>query len=91
MLSKRIQIPNIGCILIYGNQCLKKLNGINFMIWGQSRQKLFAARDRFGSNPLQSKKATFYFSSEIKVIHAEFQEFQTRKYGPYFVYGSMEI
>lgn len=55
----------------WGNDCVKKLNGIfAFAIWDSQEKELFLARDPFGVKPLyyfwDGKR--FIFSSEIKAI-----------------------
>jgi asparagine synthase (glutamine-hydrolysing) len=57
----------------WGIACLDKLNGMfSFAIWDKQEEKLFAARDRFGVKPFyyHQSEDTFYFSSEIKGLHA---------------------
>lgn len=77
----------------WGKQCLKKLNGMfAFAIWDREEEKLFAARDRFGVKPFYYHKNTgsFYFSSEIKAIHAAEIDKRPNEFvwANYFVYGS---
>lgn len=48
----------LAAFIIYGKQCLQKLNGMfSFAIWDNQDKKLFAARDRFGVKP-------FFYSKE---------------------------
>jgi asparagine synthase (glutamine-hydrolysing) len=59
----------------WGESCLQRLNGMfAFAIWDESRQELFAARDRFGEKPfyfyLDENKDLFAFGSEIKALIA---------------------
>lgn len=83
----------LAAFIIYGNQCLQKLNGMfSFAIWDNQDKKLFAARDRFGVKPFfySSKHNSFYFSSEIKAIHAAgIPKIPNDKvWASYFAYGS---
>jgi asparagine synthase (glutamine-hydrolysing) len=83
----------LAAFIIYGNQCLQKLNGMfSFAIWDSQDKKLFAARDRFGVKPFfySLKSSSFYFSSEIKAIHAAgIQKTPNEKvWASYFAYGS---
>ena len=83
----------LAAFLIYGRQCLQKLNGMfSFAIWDNQDKKLFAARDRFGVKPFYYSIAnhSFYFSSEIKAIHAAgISRIPNEKvWASYFVYGS---
>jgi asparagine synthase (glutamine-hydrolysing) len=83
----------LASFIIYGNQCLQKLNGMfSFAIWDNQDKKLFAARDRFGVKPFfySQKKDSFYFSSEIKAIHAAgISRIPSEKvWASYFAYGS---
>jgi asparagine synthase (glutamine-hydrolysing) len=55
----------------FGESCLERLNGMfSFSIWDQRKQRLFAARDRFGIKPYYWLCDTerFVFASEIKAI-----------------------
>jgi len=64
----------------WGPACLKKLNGMfAFVIWDEEKNRLFAARDRFGVKPLYYKfdAQGLAFSSEIKQITA-LQNFQAK-------------
>jgi asparagine synthase (glutamine-hydrolysing) len=83
----------LAAFIIYGNQCLQKLNGMfSFAIWDNQDKKLFAARDRFGVKPFfySQKNNSFYFSSEIKAIHAAgISRIPCDKvWASYFAYGS---
>jgi asparagine synthase (glutamine-hydrolysing) len=83
----------LAAFIIYGNQCLQKLNGMfSFAIWDTHDKKLFAARDRFGVKPFfySVKNNSFYFSSEIKAIHAAgISKIPNEKvWASYFAYGS---
>ncbi|MGG3573362.1 asparagine synthase (glutamine-hydrolyzing) [Bacillus gobiensis] len=54
-------------------ECLQHLNGIfSFAIWDESRECLFAARDRLGVKPFfyTESGSSFLFGSEIKAILA---------------------
>ncbi len=56
-----------------GERCLDKLRGMfAFAIWDRRRQRLFAARDRFGQKPLfyAISGDRFLFASEIKGLLA---------------------
>jgi asparagine synthase (glutamine-hydrolysing) len=83
----------LAAFLIYGNQCLQKLNGMfAFAIWDNQEKRLFAARDRFGVKPFyySIKNNSFYFSSEIKALHASGipKEASEKVWASYFAYGS---
>lgn len=83
----------LAAFIIYGNQCLQKLNGMfSFAIWDNQDKKLFAARDRFGVKPFfySFKNNSFYFSSEIKALHAAgISRIPNEKvWASYFAYGS---
>lgn len=83
----------LAAFLIYGKQCLQKLNGMfSFAIWDIQDKKLFAARDRFGVKPFfySRQNNSFYFSSEIKAIHAAgiSKTPNEKVWASYFVYGS---
>jgi asparagine synthase (glutamine-hydrolysing) len=58
----------------WGEKCLDHLFGMfSLLIWDSRRQRLFAARDRFGIKPLYyhlSSKGTLFVASEIKALHA---------------------
>lgn len=83
----------LATFLVYGYQCLQKLNGMfSFAIWDNQDKKLFAARDRFGVKPFfySQKNNSFSFSSEIKAIHAAgISKIPNEKvWASYFAYGS---
>nr|WP_315233707.1 asparagine synthase (glutamine-hydrolyzing) [uncultured Flavobacterium sp.] len=83
----------LAAFIIYGHGCLQKLNGMfSFAIWDNQDKKLFAARDRFGVKPFfySFKNNSFYFSSEIKAIHAAgiSRIPNERVWASYFAYGS---
>lgn len=56
----------------WGERCPEKLRGMfAFAIWDETKQTLFAARDRLGIKPLYygwDKNNTFLFGSELKAI-----------------------
>lgn len=55
----------------YGDECVKHLRGMfTFAIWDRKRQRLLAARDRFGKKPLNYywDGQKLIFGSEIKSI-----------------------
>jgi len=55
----------------YGPDCVSRLDGMfAFVLWDQSRERLFAARDRLGKKPLYYTSAggRFLFASEIKAL-----------------------
>src|SRR6266487_2299022 len=55
----------------YGDECVKHLRGMfTFAIWDRKRQRLLAARDRFGKKPLNYywDGQRLIFGSEIKSI-----------------------
>lgn len=57
----------------WGEDCLNKLNGMfSFAVWDKTKQKLFAARDRFGVKPFYYfwDQENFYFASEVNTIFA---------------------
>lgn len=57
----------------FGPDCVQQLNGMfAFAIWDQSKQTLFAARDRFGIKPFYYWTASdrFVFASEVKAFRA---------------------
>lgn len=83
----------LAAFIIYGKQCLQKLNGMfAFAIWDSQEKKLFAARDRFGVKPLyfSINNNTLFFSSEIKALHATgIPKIPNEKvWASYFAYGS---
>jgi asparagine synthase (glutamine-hydrolysing) len=57
----------------WGEQCLERFNGMFALaIWDDRRQRLFAARDRFGEKPFhytwEERRGFFAFASEIKAL-----------------------
>jgi asparagine synthase (glutamine-hydrolysing) len=83
----------LAAYLVYGAACLQKCNGMfSFAIWDNQDKKLFAARDRFGVKPFYYGlfNNTFYFSSEIKALHAGGipKEPNENVWASYFAYGS---
>lgn len=58
----------------HGDKMIDRLPGMfAFALWDESKQSLFAARDRFGEKPLfyaQGENGEFIFASEIKAILA---------------------
>lgn len=57
----------------FGTQCLQHLRGeFAFILWDESKQLLFAARDRFGIKPLFYALVgnTLYLASEAKALFA---------------------
>ncbi|SHG30661.1 asparagine synthase (glutamine-hydrolysing) [Flavobacterium fluvii] len=83
----------LAAFIIYGTSCLAKFNGMfAFAIWDNQEKKLFAARDRFGVKPFYYSlfNNTFYFSSEIKALHATGipKEPNEKVWASYFAYGS---
>ncbi len=56
-----------------GMQCLHRLRGeFAFVLWDETNQTLFAARDRFGIKPLfyALHRETLYLASEVKALFA---------------------
>jgi asparagine synthase (glutamine-hydrolysing) len=83
----------LAAFIVYGKSFLEKLNGMfSFAIWDNQEKKLFAARDRFGVKPFYYSLLhnTFYFSSEIKALHAAGipKEANEKVWASYFAYGS---
>jgi asparagine synthase (glutamine-hydrolysing) len=83
----------LAAFIVYGKGCLEKLNGMfAFAIWDNQEKKLFAARDRFGLKPFCYSlfNNTFYFSSEIKALHAAGipKVADEKVWASYFAYGS---
>jgi asparagine synthase (glutamine-hydrolysing) len=82
----------LAAFIIYGKNCLEKLNGMfAFAIWDSREKKIFAARDRFGVKPFYYSecRSKLIFASEIKAIRS------IRSSGPnakvwsnYFCFGS---
>jgi len=79
----------------YGDECVKHLRGMfTFALWDRKRQRLLAARDRFGKKPLNYywDGQQLIFGSEIKSIleagipreinHQALDEYLTYRYVP---------
>lgn len=83
----------LAAFIVYGKSCLEKFNGMfAFAIWDNQEKKLFAARDRFGVKPFYYSlfNDTFYFSSEIKGLHAAGipKVANEKVWASYFAFGS---
>tara|TARA_S200000501_G_scaffold166986_1_gene157347 strand:- start:3428 stop:5131 length:1704 start_codon:yes stop_codon:yes gene_type:complete len=83
----------LAAFIYWGKDCLKHLNGMfSFAIYDTKSRSLFAARDRFGVKPFFYHKSndSFYFSSEIKAIHAAGIKKKPHEeiWASYFAYGS---
>lgn len=83
----------LAAFITYGKSCLEKFNGMfAFAIWDNQEKTIFAARDRFGVKPFYYSlyNDTFYFSSEIKTLHAAgIAKIPNEKvWASYFSYGS---
>ena len=83
----------LAAFIVYGKSCLEKCNGMfAFAIWDNQEKKLFAARDRFGVKPFYYSlfNNDFYFSSEIKALHAAGipKGANEKVWASYFAYGS---
>ncbi|SHN09675.1 asparagine synthase (glutamine-hydrolyzing) [Polaribacter sp. KT 15] len=83
----------LAAYIKWGKKCLHKLNGMfSFAIWDKEKKHLFAARDRFGVKPFYyyREKEKFYFSSEIKALHASGVKKTPNKkvWASYLTYGS---
>ncbi|MCV9931243.1 asparagine synthase (glutamine-hydrolyzing) [Flavobacterium sp. LS1R47] len=83
----------LAAYIVYGAKCLQKFNGMfAFAIWDNQEKKLFAARDRFGVKPFYYSLSNnvFYFSSEIKALHAAgiIKEPNEKVWASYFAFGS---
>ena len=79
----------------WGEDCLDYFTGMfAFAIWDEDNQKLFCARDRFGVKPFYyaNQNGNFYFSSEIKALHAAGlkKSFNESIWASYFGYGLYE-
>jgi asparagine synthase (glutamine-hydrolysing) len=76
----------------YGDECVKHLRGMfTFALWDRKRQRLLAARDRFGKKPLNYywDGQRLIFGSEIKsILEAGIpREVNTLALDEYLVYG----
>ena len=69
----------INAYLEYGENCIKKFNGMfSFSLWDDNKKIFFAARDRIGIKPYYyySSSNIFVFASEIKslLLHPEIKK-----------------
>ncbi len=58
----------------WGDDCVRRFEGMfAFALWDERRQRLFAARDRFGIKPFyyHANAERFLFASEIKALLAD--------------------
>lgn len=83
----------LAAYLFWGHEALEKLNGMfSFVIWDAQKEKLFAARDRFGVKPFYYaiSENQLYFASEIKTLFAAgIPKIKNQKvWANYFVYGT---
>ena len=63
----------LAAYMLWGSKCLDKLIGMfSFVIWDDTEEILFAARDRFGVKPLyyNFSNSTITLASEIKMFHS---------------------
>lgn len=78
----------------YGDDCVQHLRGMfAFAIWDVKRQRLFAARDRFGKKPFfyfESPEHGLVFASELKALHRHPQCPKTIDIGAVHVYLSLQ-
>jgi len=82
----------LASFILYGKNCLEKLNGMfAFAIWDSKEKKLFAARDRFGVKPFYYSidSSKFIFASEIKAIRCVKSAGPNEKvWANYFYFGT---
>jgi asparagine synthase (glutamine-hydrolysing) len=77
----------------WGENCLNRFVGMfAFLIWDERKQRLFAARDRFGVKPLNynlQQDGTLMLASEIKALHNAGVPFQPNQvtWATYLTYG----
>ena len=77
----------------WGEGCLDRFIGMfSIAIWDEIEKKLWIARDRFGVKPLNyafDQDNNFYFSSEIKALHAAgiSKEMNDATWAAYLGYG----
>lgn len=77
----------------WNTKMLEKLNGMfSFVIWDKKKEKLFAARDRFGVKPFYYaiNDNQFYFASEIKTLFSAAipKNKNLKVWANYFKYGT---
>jgi asparagine synthase (glutamine-hydrolysing) len=77
----------------WNTKMLEKLNGMfSFVIWDKKKEKLFAARDRFGVKPFYFaiNDNQFYFASEIKTLFSAAipKNKNLKVWANYFKYGT---
>tara|TARA_R100001369_G_scaffold954_4_gene3274 strand:+ start:149964 stop:151676 length:1713 start_codon:yes stop_codon:yes gene_type:complete len=83
----------LAAYLVYGKDCLIKLNGMfSFAIWDSLKKELFAARDRFGVKPFyySLKDSQLTFASEIKTLRSglNIDTPSLKVWANYFAYGT---
>jgi len=83
----------LAAYLVYGKDCLNKLNGMfSFAIWDSLEKELFAARDRFGVKPFyySLKDSQLTFASEIKSLRSglNIDTPSLKVWANYFAYGT---
>jgi asparagine synthase (glutamine-hydrolysing) len=78
----------------YGDECVQHLRGMfAFAIWDTKRQRLFAARDRFGKKPFfyfQAPCGGVIFASELKALHRHPEAPKTIDLGAIQLYLSLQ-
>lgn len=80
----------------WGEACVEHFIGMfALLIWDERRQRLFAARDRFGVKPLYyhlKPDGTLLLASEIKALHCAGipAQYDERAWATYFAYGLSE-
>ncbi len=79
----------------YGENCVELFNGMfAFVIWDETKKRLFAARDHMGIKPFYYalQNGVFYFGSEIKAIlaHPDFKkELEEKNISYYLTFSSL--
>lgn len=77
----------------WGVECLKYLRGMfSFIIFDQSKNQLFVARDRFGIKPLyfRSSETSLEFASEIKQLLGKNPQINLPSARDYLFFGSQD-